>query len=72
MDNYIEVFCEHNPVMELECGNEQCKNVYKVKSNEFFKEKIYILKCEKCNKTLEYDSVGLLEEYKKLLENMEE
>lgn len=72
MDKYIEIFCEHNPVMEMECGDEECNNVFKVESKEFFKDSIYSIKCEKCNKTLEYDSIGFLEEYKKLLENMDE
>lgn len=70
MDKYIEVLCKQNPKMEMECSNPDCRKKFNVKTTDFFKNKSYVYKCDKCEKETNYDTTKFVNDFKKKLEKM--
>ena len=68
MDKYVEVLCNQNPYIELEC--ERCKAVTKVKSKELFKRKTYDLVCPKCKKSTTYDTTKFVIDFVKQMKDL--
>jgi|GEM_PF-1992592 len=70
MDKYVKALCKQNPVMEINCGNRECKSKFKVKSVDFFRDSSYTHTCDKCGKSAEYDTSKFAKDLKKQLEQI--
>ena len=57
MEKYIEIFCNQNPTMDIECKNPECKSKSKIKTKDFLKTKYtYKYHCDKCGSDTTYDT----------------
>ena len=57
MEKHIEIFCNQNPTMDIECKNPECKSKSKIKTKDFLRTKYtYRYHCDKYGHDTTYNT----------------